>query len=70
MGPAGLPAPIVARLEKEVHTALQDKEVSDKLEQVGGIVPVGSTAAEMSSLMHRYTDELSRIAKQAGIEPN
>lgn len=69
MGPAGLPQPIVARLEKEIRTALEDKEISDKLEQVG-IVPVGSTAAEMGSLMRRYTDELSRLAKQAGIEPN
>jgi tripartite-type tricarboxylate transporter receptor subunit TctC len=69
MGPAGLPQPIVARLEKEIRTSLEDKEISDKLEQVG-IVPVGSTAAEMGSLMRRYTDELSRLAKQAGIEPN
>jgi tripartite-type tricarboxylate transporter receptor subunit TctC len=69
LGPAGLPAPMVARLETEIRKALQDKEITDKLEQVG-IVPVGSTAAEMNSLMHRYTDDLSRVAKQAGIEPN
>jgi tripartite-type tricarboxylate transporter receptor subunit TctC len=69
MGPAGMPAPVVARLETEIRTALQDKDIADKLEQVG-IVPVGSTAAEMGSLMHKYTDELSRLAKQAGIEPN
>jgi len=69
MGPAGLPAPIVARLEKEIRTALQDKEIAEKLEQVG-IVPVGSTAAEMGSLMRRHTDELSRLAKKVGIEPN
>jgi tripartite-type tricarboxylate transporter receptor subunit TctC len=69
VGPAGLPPPIVTRLETEVRKALQDPEVSAKLEEVG-IIPVGSTAAEMASLMHRYTDELSRLAKQAGIEPN
>jgi tripartite-type tricarboxylate transporter receptor subunit TctC len=69
MGPAGLPAPIVQRLEKEIRTALQDKEIVEKLEQVG-IVPVGSTASEMGGLMRRYTDELSRLAKQVGIEPN
>lgn len=69
MGPKDLPAPIVERLQKEVHTALQDKDIVEKLEQVG-IVPVGSTAAEMASLMHQHTDELSRLAKQVGIEPN
>jgi tripartite-type tricarboxylate transporter receptor subunit TctC len=69
VGPTGLPEQVVARLEKEIHTALQDKDIAEKLEQVG-IVPVGSTAAEMGVLMRRYTDELSRVAKQAGIEPN
>jgi tripartite-type tricarboxylate transporter receptor subunit TctC len=69
LGPAGLPAPIVARLEKEIHQALQDLEISKKLEEVG-IVPVGSSAADMGSLMHKYTDELSGLAKKAGIEPN
>ncbi len=69
MGPAGLPAPIAARFQAEVKKALDDPEISKKLEDVG-IVPVGSTPAEMASLMRRYTDELSRLAKQVGIEPN
>jgi hypothetical protein len=33
-------------------------------------VPVGSSAADMAGLMRKHTDELSRLAKQAGIEPN
>jgi tripartite-type tricarboxylate transporter receptor subunit TctC len=69
MGPATMPAPIVARLEAEIRKALQDKNIAEKLEQVG-IVPVGSTAAEMGSLMRKQTDELSRLAKEVGIEPN
>ena len=69
MGPAGLPAPIATRLQTEIRKALDDPEISKKLEDVG-IVPVGSTSAEMGSLMRKYFDELSQIAKQAGIEPN
>ena len=69
MGPAGLPQPIVARLEAETKKALDDPEVSKKLEDIG-IVPVGSSAAEMGRLMHKYTDELARLAKQVGIQPN
>jgi tripartite-type tricarboxylate transporter receptor subunit TctC len=69
MGPAGLPAPIATRLQTEIRGALADPEISKKLEDVG-IVPVGSTAAEMGDLMRKYFDELARIAKQAGIEPN
>jgi tripartite-type tricarboxylate transporter receptor subunit TctC len=69
MGPAGLPAPIVARLETEIRKALEDTEVSTKLDEVG-IVPVGSTGAEMAVLMRSQTDELSRLAKQVGIQPD
>jgi tripartite-type tricarboxylate transporter receptor subunit TctC len=69
MGPAGLPEPIVARFQVEVTKALADPEISKKLEDVG-IIPVGSTAVEMAGLMRRYTDELARLARQVGIEPN
>jgi tripartite-type tricarboxylate transporter receptor subunit TctC len=69
LGPAGLPAPVVARLEAEIRKALQDPEIAGKLDEVG-IVPVGSSAADMAGLMRKHTDELSRLAKQAGIEPN
>jgi tripartite-type tricarboxylate transporter receptor subunit TctC len=69
LGPAGLPAPIAARLQAEIHKALSDPEISKKLDEVG-IIPVGSSPAGMASLMRKYADELSRLAKQAGIEPN
>ena len=68
VGPAGLPAPIAARLEAEIRKALQDQEIAKKLDDVG-IVPIGNSGAEMASLMRQYTDDLSRLAKQAGIEP-
>jgi tripartite-type tricarboxylate transporter receptor subunit TctC len=69
LGPTGLPAPVVSRLQTEVKQALQDAEISKKLGEVG-IIPVGSSAAEMGSLMRKYTDDLTRLANQAGIEPN
>ena len=69
MGPAGLPAPIVARLETEVRKALDDPEISKKLEEVG-IIAIGSTGAEMADRLRKQSDELARLAKQVGIEPN
>jgi tripartite-type tricarboxylate transporter receptor subunit TctC len=68
MGPAGLPAPIVARLETEIRKALEDPEISKKLEEVG-IIPIGSTGADMASRLRSQTDELTRLAKQVGIQP-
>jgi tripartite-type tricarboxylate transporter receptor subunit TctC len=64
-----LPASVVTRLQTEVQQSLQDSEISKKLGEVG-IIPVGSSAVEMATLMRKYTDDLSRLAKQAGIEPN
>jgi tripartite-type tricarboxylate transporter receptor subunit TctC len=68
MGPAGLPGPIVARLETEIRKALEDPEISKKLEEVG-IIPIGSTGADMASRLRSQTDELTRLAKQVGIQP-
>jgi tripartite-type tricarboxylate transporter receptor subunit TctC len=69
LGPAGLPQPIAAKLEAEIHAAAADGEIANKLDEVG-IVPIGSSAADMGRLMHRYSEEMTQIAKQAGIEPN
>ena len=69
MAPAGLPAPIAARLQAEVRKALDDPEISKKLEEVG-IIPVGGTAADMAAQLRRQTDDLARLARQVGIEPN
>ena len=68
MAAAGLPAPIVARLETEIRKALEDPEISKKLEEVG-IIPIGSTGADMASRLRSQTDELTRLAKQVGIQP-
>jgi tripartite-type tricarboxylate transporter receptor subunit TctC len=69
LGPAGLPAPTAARLQTEIRKALEDPEISQKLGEVG-IIPVGSSSAEMASLMRKYADELGRLAKQVGIAPD
>jgi tripartite-type tricarboxylate transporter receptor subunit TctC len=69
MGPAGLPAPIVTRLETEIRKALEDPEISKKLEEVG-IIPIGSTGAEMAARFRSQTDELTQLARQVGIQPD
>jgi len=69
MAPAGLPAPIAARLQAEVSKALADSELSGKLDEVG-IVPIGNSTAEFAATLRRQADELAALAKQIGIEPN
>jgi tripartite-type tricarboxylate transporter receptor subunit TctC len=69
MGPAGLPQPIAARLQEEIRKSLADPEVTSKLEEVG-IIPVGSTAAEMAEAIRAGTDDMGKLVKELGIEPN
>ena len=69
MGPAGLPAPIVVALQAEMRKALQDPEIAGSSRRSASCRSA-STAAEMASMMRKHTDELTRLAKQAGIEPN
>jgi tripartite-type tricarboxylate transporter receptor subunit TctC len=67
-GPAGLDRAIVARLEVEVRNALQDPEVTRKLEDIG-MIPLGSTPSEMTAQLTRQVREMTRLAGQIGIRP-
>ena len=69
MAPAGLPKPIADRFQAEVKKALADPEITAKLEEVG-ILPVGGTPEEMATMLRTVTDDMTRLAKQIGIEPN
>jgi tripartite-type tricarboxylate transporter receptor subunit TctC len=69
MGPAGLSKSITDRFQSEVKKALQDTEVTAKLEEVG-ILPVGGTPDEMARMLRKITDDMTRLAQQIGIEPN
>jgi tripartite-type tricarboxylate transporter receptor subunit TctC len=67
-GPAGLDRAIVARLESEVRTALKDPDVVRKLEDLG-MIPLGSTSAEMIAQLTRQVREMTAVARQVGIRP-
>jgi tripartite-type tricarboxylate transporter receptor subunit TctC len=69
MAPAGLPQPIVTRLQEEIRKALAAPEVTSKLEEVG-IIPVGSTSSEMAEAIRAGTDDMGKLVKELGIEPN
>ena len=69
MGPTGLPKPIAERFQAEVKKALEDPEITAKLEEVG-ILPVGGTPGEMTRMLRSTTDDMTKLARQIGIEPN
>jgi len=65
-GPAGLPAPIVARLNEELRKALASAEVRKGLETIGGeLAP--SMPADMRGRVARELAAWSRIVEEAQI---
>ncbi|WP_298236413.1 tripartite tricarboxylate transporter substrate binding protein [uncultured Azohydromonas sp.] len=66
--PAGLPAPIQARLHTEINKALADETVRSALEQAG-LVPSGGTPQALAELVREELATRGRLVKAAGIEP-
>jgi tripartite-type tricarboxylate transporter receptor subunit TctC len=69
VGPANLPAPIVARLHAEIQKALSAPEVKDRLVNAGGEVlpgPVERFAALLASEKVRY----EKLIRDARIQPD
>ena len=64
---AGVPAPVVTKLNAAVKEALNVSEVRAKLEQIGGQVR-GSTPGEMRDMVASEIAQWSRVIDTAGIE--
>jgi len=67
MAPAGTPKEIITFLNREVSKALADPNVKERLIALG-LVPVGSTADEMSSLVKSQLEHYKKVITQAGIK--
>lgn len=66
VGPRGLPAPVVDRLQRALRAAVADEAFRRPHEEVGRIVAVGSPRA-MAETIERETPVWARIVKRAGI---
>ena len=66
LAPAGTPAPIVERLNKEINAAVADPEMRKKAEAVG-LQMRGGTAAEFSAFIDSETRKWAKIIKEAKI---
>ena len=66
VGPAGMPADLVALLNGEVAKAVASSELRDRLKPLG-IEPTSSTAAEFSALIDREVGKWEQFTKQLGV---
>ncbi len=66
VAPAGTPAPILARLEQEVRAAVQSTALKARF-QAYGLVPVGSSAAQMRESLDAQGRVIARLVQAAGV---
>jgi tripartite-type tricarboxylate transporter receptor subunit TctC len=67
LAPAGTPAPIIERLNREVTAILKRPEISDRLSSMGAIV-VGNSPAEFGRFMQAEIDKWGPVVQRANIK--
>jgi tripartite-type tricarboxylate transporter receptor subunit TctC len=68
-GPAGLPKPIVDRLSNEVQAILAEKDVHEKLANIGFEVSPSKSPEEFTRYVADQLALWTRLIKQANIQP-
>jgi len=67
MGPSGVPASVIAKLNSDINAILKESEVSQRFSALG-LEPLGGSAEDMGKLLAAEVERWSRVATQAGIE--
>ena len=65
MGPAGLPQPLIDRVQAGVKAALAQKDVQDAL-QAQGVTPEGSTPDAARRFLRSEMDKHEQLVKRSG----
>ena len=68
MAPAGTPAPVIDRLQKEIHLAVNAKDTAGLLDK-NGAEPLVSTPAELAALIKDGVGKYAKVVKAAGVKP-
>ncbi len=68
VGPAGLPGPVVNRLNEAIRASLVKAETKEKLNKLGAITEGGSTPAEFRSWLGKDLERWARVIKAAGVK--
>jgi tripartite-type tricarboxylate transporter receptor subunit TctC len=67
--PAGMPRPIVDRLNKEITSIINNPEFRDRHLSARSLVPAASTPEEFTEMMKRERPIAAKVVKDAGFEP-
>lgn len=69
VGPAGMPRPVLDKLNAEIVRALQQPQVADTLTKAGVLI-VASSPAEFGSFIRSETEKARKVIEDAGIKPD
>ena len=67
-GPAGMPRPVLARLNGDMVKAINQPELKAKIEDLGNLV-IGNSPEEYAALIRRGTQIFGKVFKAAGLKP-
>ena len=67
VGPAGMPGPVVARLNEAIRASLARPDTAEKLKAMGAITQA-STPAEFRSFLVKDLERWARVIKAAGVK--
>ena len=67
VGPAGMPADIVAKLNAEINRMLQQRDVKERFASLA-VEAIGGTAEQLGNLMRADLERWARVIKTAGIK--
>jgi tripartite-type tricarboxylate transporter receptor subunit TctC len=69
VAPAGTPADVVQRMNREIDKVLQDPEVSQRLATLGFYTEGGDTPEGTGRFVRKELDNWGRLVKEIGIQP-
>jgi tripartite-type tricarboxylate transporter receptor subunit TctC len=68
MAPAGTPAPVIERLNKEIAVAVSSKDTAETLDK-NGAEPLTSSPAELAAMVKEGVAKYAKVVKDAGVKP-
>jgi tripartite-type tricarboxylate transporter receptor subunit TctC len=68
MAPAGAPAPVLERLNREVIAAVSAKDTAELLDK-NGAEPLTSTPAELAAMIRDGVAKYAKVVRDAGVKP-
>ena len=67
LAPAGTPAPLLARMQGDIHAALAAPAMRERLDTMGALL-VDNTPAEFAALIAADIPRMAALLRGAGIE--